>query len=138
MRTTDLALQSGMRVLVAEDDRIQALVLTSFLRLFGIEATLVSDGAQAVKAVQGGAFDLVLMDCLMPVADGVDATIAIRRWERAAARTSVPIIAVTAGAMREECERCVAAGMDGVLLKPFTAHQLRDTVARYLPCELRG
>ncbi|HEX6705854.1 MAG TPA: response regulator [Albitalea sp.] len=138
MALIELALPDRMRVLVAEDDCVQALVMTSFLQHFGIESTVVTDGAQAIRAVQDGDFDLVLMDCLMPVATGVDATLAVRRWEQLTDRLPVPIVAVTAGAMREDCDRCLAAGMDGVLLKPFTAQQLHDTIARHLPCEVRG
>jgi len=119
------------RVLVVEDDAVQALLLTLMLEHHGVEATLVTDGAQAVEAVKAGIYTLVLMDYLMPVADGIEATRLIRRWEHDHHRAPTPIIAVTASAMAQECAAYRAAGMDDVILKPFSACALADVLARH-------
>lgn len=119
------------RVLVVEDDPVQALLLTLMLRHHGADCTLVTDGAQAIEAVKAGRYRLVLMDYLMPVANGIDATRAIRRWEREAGRSPTPIVAVTASAMASECDAYRAAGMDDVILKPFSAQALAEVLARH-------
>jgi CheY-like chemotaxis protein len=124
---------AGVRVLVAEDDPVQALLLTLFLDRMGIVCVHVCDGLHAVEAVKRDQFAMVLMDFVMPRLNGVDATRAIRCWEETAGRPRLPIIAVTASAMREECESYVQAGMDEVLLKPFSAEELRRLVYRFLP-----
>lgn len=118
-------------VLVVEDDPVQALLLTLMLAHHGVDATLVTDGVQAVEAVKTGTFTLVLMDYRMPVADGIEATLHIRRWEHEQHRQPMSIIAVTASAMVQECKAYRAAGMDDVLLKPFSAHALADVLARH-------
>ena len=118
-------------VLVVEDDPVQALLLTLMLDHHGIDATLVTDGAQAIEAVQAGGYTLVLMDYLMPIANGIEATRLIRCWEREHHRAPTPIIAVTASAMAKECEAYRAAGMDDVILKPFSARALADVLARH-------
>jgi two-component system sensor histidine kinase/response regulator len=118
-------------LLVVEDDPVQALLLTLMLEHHGIEATLVTDGAQAVEAVKSGAFTLVLMDYRMPVADGIAATRQIRHWEHEQHRLPMPIVAVTASVMTQEREAYRAAGMDDVLLKPFSVHAVADMLARH-------
>lgn len=118
-------------VLVVEDDAVQALLLTLMLEHHGVEASLVTDGAQAVEAVKAGVYTLVLMDYLMPIANGIEATRLIRRWEREQHRTPTPIVAVTASAMATECEAYRAAGMDDVILKPFSASALADVLVRH-------
>ena len=126
-----------LRVLVVEDDPVQALVLLLFLERLGLAATHVTDGQQAIEAVKSGAFSLVLMDYLMPTANGIEATLAIRAWEATARRGHTPIVAVTASAMKDECEDYIDAGMDDVLVKPFSAQALRELVSRHLRVELR-
>lgn len=118
-------------VLVVEDDPVQALLLTLMLEHHGVEATLVTDGEQAVEAVKAGLYTLVLMDYRMPVANGIEATRLIRGWEREHHRVPTPIIAVTASAMAKECAAYRAAGMDDVILKPFSARALADVLARH-------
>lgn len=118
-------------VLVVEDDPVQALLLTLMLEPHGVEVTLVTDGAQAVEAVKAGVFSLVLMDYRMPVADGIEATRRIRRWEHEHHRAPTPIVAVTASAMVEECKAYRAAGMDDVVLKPISASALADVLAHH-------
>jgi len=121
------------RVLLVEDNRVNQLVAERMLKAFGIEATLVADGGQALAAVQQQPFDLVLMDCQMPVMDGYDATRAIRAWEATAPgprRTS--IVAMTAHAMQGDREKCLAAGMDDYLSKPIKREALGAALQRWL------
>jgi CheY-like chemotaxis protein len=122
----------AMRVLVVEDDPVQGMLLMLFLERFGVTASLVTDGEQAVSAVRSGAFTLVLMDCLLPVADGVEATLAIRRWERICGRAPIPIVAVTASCMKEQCQRYLDVGMDRVLRKPFSAREFGELMRHYM------
>jgi CheY-like chemotaxis protein len=123
-------------VLVVEDDPVQALLLTLMLEHHGVDATLVTGGVQAVEAVKSGAYTLVLMDYRMPDINGIEATLRIRRWEQAQQRLPMPIVAVTASVMSQECEAYRAAGMDDVLLKPFSAHAVADVLARHgLACQ---
>jgi signal transduction histidine kinase/CheY-like chemotaxis protein/PAS domain-containing protein len=115
-----------LRVLVAEDNAINASVLTTMLRLMGCRPTLVHDGEQAVRLYQTETFDVVLMDCHMPVLDGYEATRQIRKWEK---KTKVAkpmrIIAVTASAFADDRRRSLEAGMDDHLSKPIVMDTLR-------------
>ncbi|CAG1018598.1 CAI-1 autoinducer sensor kinase/phosphatase CqsS [Burkholderiaceae bacterium] len=131
-------LGQGVRVLVVEDDPVQALVLTLHLERLGVAAVHVGDGARALDAVRSQDFAMVLMDVVMPQTNGIEATRAIRAWEQANARRRMPIVAVTASAMRDECLAYVQAGMNEVLVKPFSARDLRDVVVRHLAVELRA
>jgi CheY-like chemotaxis protein len=125
--------QAAPHVLVVEDDPVQALLLTLMLGHLGVAPTLVTDGAQAIEAVKTHRYAMVLMDYLMPVTDGIEATRQIRHWEHDHGRTPTPIVAVTASAMHEERARYVEAGMNAVLLKPFSARDLAELVARFAP-----
>ena len=118
-------------VLVAEDDPVQALLITLMLEHLGVSCTLVTDGLQAVEAVREASYALVLMDYRMPGLDGVEATRRIRQWEAETGRAPVPIAAVTASAMNNECQRYTEAGMDDVVLKPFSAETLCALLARH-------
>ena len=94
---------------------------------------MVSNGQAAVEAASQGGWDIILMDCLMPELDGYDATRVIREQEAVRSTgQSVPIIAMTANAMAGDREKCLAAGMDDYLSKPFTQDQLRQTLRRWL------
>lgn len=121
------------RILVAEDNPVNQVVIKGLLDHFGAVVTLVDDGEQAVAQVMRVRFDLVFMDCNMPVLDGYEATRRIRHWERHhRARRPVPIIALTANALVGDREACLAAGMTDHLTKPITARRLEAMVARYL------
>ena len=127
---------SGARVLLVEDNPVNQAVALKTLKSFGIEAEVAGDGSQAVARVRQGAFDLVLMDCLMPVMDGYDATASIRSWERASShqgRSRVPIVAMTANALPGEREKCIEAGMDDYLPKPVKRDVLSLVLAKWLP-----
>jgi signal transduction histidine kinase/CheY-like chemotaxis protein len=109
----------AIKVLAAEDNATNQLILQAMLAPLGIELTLVGDGAAAVEAFGVGRFDLILMDVQMPRMDGLAATAEIRRLERAANRPATPIIALTANVMRHQIEQYRAAGMDGHVATPI-------------------
>lgn len=160
----------GVRILLVDDNEIGREVASAMLAQFGYSCDAAHDGAAAVSAAARIPYDLILMDCQMPVMDGFDATRAIRRneavasvggsavvpaangqhavptspasEERAGLRQSrrsprVPIVALTANAIKGDRERCLDAGMDDYLTKPLQAAQLVAAIARYIP-EARG
>jgi PAS domain S-box-containing protein len=120
-----------LRVLVAEDQPINQLVLQRQLESFGLEVEVVENGARAVEAVSEGAFDLVLMDCRMPELDGYEAVRRIRAAEYPGRR--VPIVAITANAIREQIDACFEAGMDDFLTKPYRQEDLSRLLRAWLP-----
>jgi CheY-like chemotaxis protein/HPt (histidine-containing phosphotransfer) domain-containing protein len=118
-------------VLVVEDNRVNQLVVQSMLERLGCCARVVSDGALALEALRHARFDAILMDCQMPVMDGYTLTGRIRAREAGGAR--IPIIALTANALEGDRARCLAAGMDDYLSKPFRLSELAAVLARWLP-----
>jgi signal transduction histidine kinase/CheY-like chemotaxis protein len=121
----------GIKVLVVEDNDVNQLVARRLLERFGCRVHVVRDGRAGVAAVQREAFDLVLMDCQMPVMDGYEATAAIRALGPAYA--GLPIVALTASATTGERERCLACGMNGYLAKPLLPDVLKRTLADLIP-----
>jgi CheY-like chemotaxis protein len=119
----------GGRILLAEDNDINALLATTLLEAVGFEVTRVEDGAKAVQATRDWAFDLILMDVQMPVLDGLQASRMIRDLPGRAG--ALPIVALTANAMRADRDACLAAGMDDFLSKPFVAEAFLELVIRY-------
>ena len=117
------------RILVAEDNPTNRLVALAQLQKLGYKADAVVNGAEAVEAVKDGDYDLVLMDAQMPVMDGLDATRNIRRSSKGA----IPIIAMTAGAMPADRDRCLAHGMSDYLAKPVDLGLLEEVLERWLP-----
>jgi PAS domain S-box-containing protein len=117
------------RILVADDNAINRTVALAQLRKLGHRATSVTNGVEAVEAVEHGDYDLVLMDCAMPVLDGFEAT----RRIRDSTHPGIPIIAVTASAMAGDRDRCLSEGMSDYLAKPVDLGQLADVLARWLP-----
>jgi len=118
------------RILVAEDNPTNRMVALAQLRKLGYEASAVADGAEAIEAVEHGVYDLVLMDCQMPVMDGFEATRCIRK---SSAHPSIPIIAVTADAMSGDQDRCLSEGMNDYLAKPVDMVGLAEVLAKWLP-----
>ena len=117
----DLArLGDGRHVLLAEDNLVNQRVAVLMLERRGFLVTVACNGLAAVEAVRRQLFDVILMDVQMPEMDGFEALSAIRAFEQASARRT-PVVAVTAHAMAEDRERCLAAGMDGYLAKPLGA-----------------
>ena len=117
-------------ILVAEDNAVNQRVAVRMLEKAGHRVDLVENGREAVEALGRKPYDLVLMDCLMPQMDGFEATRAIRAAEVGTDR-HVPIVALTANAMQQDRERCLAAGMDDYLAKPFTKQALTTVVERW-------
>jgi signal transduction histidine kinase/CheY-like chemotaxis protein len=120
------------RILLVEDNPVNQLVAKGMLGKLGCEVIVSSNGAEALQQLEQDHFDLVLMDCNMPVMNGYDATRRIResgRW------SDLPIIALTANAMPEERENCKAAGMSDYLAKPFRREELMALLDQWIPVE---
>jgi len=118
-------------VLLVEDNRVNRMIATSLLQKMGVSAAVAENGKEAVEAVESEAWDLILMDCQMPVMDGYDATRAIREMEEERGG-HVPIVALTASARESDKRRCLESGMDAFLSKPLTIDELRTAVVEWL------
>lgn len=117
------------RVLLVEDNPVNQLVAKGMLGKLGCEVVVAAHGVEALDQLEVQAFDLVLMDCNMPVMDGYEASRQIRqsgRWP------NLPIVALTANAMSEERERCRAAGMSDYLAKPFRREELAALLDQWI------
>jgi two-component system, sensor histidine kinase and response regulator len=127
----------GHRFLLVEDNAVNQRVAQRMLQKLAADVTIANNGAEALERIAESNFDAVLMDCQMPVMDGFTATRRIRDAERQNGRGKrLPIIALTANVMSEDRERCIAAGMDAHLGKPFEPAQLIDCLSRYLKADL--
>ncbi|HTQ79327.1 MAG TPA: ATP-binding protein, partial [Thermoanaerobaculia bacterium] len=118
------------RILVAEDNPVNQLVVTQHLASWEYDVVAVNNGREALEAFGREPFDLILMDCQMPELDGYEATRRIRAGEGAGRQ--VPIVALTAHAMREELDRCLAVGMNDYITKPFRKETLEQKLERWL------
>jgi signal transduction histidine kinase/DNA-binding response OmpR family regulator len=118
-------------VLVAEDNLVNQRVAMRMLEKLGCRVDLASNGQEAIERLTQHDYDLVFMDCQMPVMDGYEATAAIRASSHEV--STVPIVAMTAYALPSDRDRCLAAGMTDYVSKPIEASQLRDVLARHLP-----
>jgi CheY-like chemotaxis protein len=117
-------------VLVAEDDSVNRLVIRMIMQAQGHKVTLVENGQEAIDAVLAAPYDLVLMDVMMPGTDGVTATRRIR--ESPAPASGIPIIALTANAMKGDRDTYLAAGMNGYVSKPIDKKLLFSTIGQVL------
>ena len=122
--------EGDRRILLAEDNPVNQKVARMVLEKLGLEVTVVGNGREAVTAWKAGGFDLILMDCQMPELDGYEATREIRRQE--VGRKAIPIVALTAHAMKGDDEKCRAAGMDDYLTKPLDRIKLVACLERQL------
>ncbi len=120
------------RILVAEDHPVNQRITTRFLDKLGVQWQLVENGEEALRAVATTEFDLVLMDVQMPVMDGLEATLAIRKWETLRG-THVPIIALTANVLEEHRKEAQQAGFDDYLAKPIKLEELRAHILKWIP-----
>ncbi|MDY6904259.1 MAG: response regulator [Thermodesulfobacteriota bacterium] len=120
----------GSRVLVVDDNPVNRKVLVTMLGKLNLACDMVENGKQAVAAIREKHYDLIFMDCLMPIMDGYQATRRIRDGDATSA--SPPIVAITADAYAETRDRCLQAGMDGYVTKPFNMKTIAETVAQYL------
>ena len=119
------------RILIAEDNPANQLVALYLLKSIGYESEVVATGEGAIHSLSGGDFDLVLMDCQMPVMDGFAATRAIREAEKTLGG-HIPIVAMTAYALRGDREKCIEAGMDDYISKPVSLQVLEDIIGALL------
>jgi CheY-like chemotaxis protein/HPt (histidine-containing phosphotransfer) domain-containing protein len=119
-------------ILLVEDNLINQQVALGILQMLGYGVTVVNNGREALEAHAQGAFDLALMDCDMPEMDGFEATRQIRARERASSAARLPIVALTANAMAQDREACLAAGMDDHLSKPFSTVTLQAMLNRWM------
>jgi len=131
--TASMQDDSRPQVLIVDDNAINQQVTNAMVEELGYGTQVAEDGAEALQAMESCNFDLVLMDCHMPVLNGYDATREIRRREGESAKTNrTPVIAVTADLMQSNRHRCLGAGMDDYVTKPFTEQQLRAVLNRWL------
>jgi len=119
------------RVLLVEDNPVNQAVSKAMLEYFGCRVDVAANGQEALKVLAGRPYDLILMDCQMPVMDGYEATRIIRRRE-AASQARTPIVALTAHAMEGDREACLEAGMDDYLSKPYKAEEINALLAKWL------
>jgi PAS domain S-box-containing protein len=124
--------KAGVRILLAEDNMINQKLALHLLDKFGYQADTAVTGKQAVEALEKYPYDLVLMDVQMPEMDGLEAAGVIRDTASAVLDHAVPIIALTAHAMKKDRDRCLDAGMDDILTKPIDPQQLLETLKQYL------
>lgn len=117
-------------VLVAEDNLVNQEVAKAMLAKLGMTATIANDGKEAVDLINKNQYDIILMDCQMPVMDGLEATSVIR-----AQFSSIPIIALTANATEDDRTLCINAGMNDFLSKPYSIEQLQQKITAWLPQE---
>ncbi len=125
-----------MKILVAEDNLINQKVIRSILERSAYKFEIVSNGRQVLDKLGSENFDLILMDCQMPLVDGLQATIEIREFEAQLKKHRCPIVAITSFANDGARERCLELGMDDFLAKPFKSEELLqkiDTWAKILP-----
>jgi CheY-like chemotaxis protein len=120
-------------VLVAEDNATNQIVAQGTLEYLGCSVDLAENGREAVARVAEKHYDLIFMDCQMPVMDGYESTENIRKAEHQAGDERTPIIALTAYAMKGDRERCLAVGMDDYMTKPFNQQQLVNILSAWLP-----
>ncbi len=117
------------QILLAEDNPVNQRVATAMLENLGFRVDVAADGAEAVRAAVATSYQAILMDGQMPVLDGYQATMEIRRLQAGSRHT--PIIAVTGSTMKSDQQRCLAAGMDDYLAKPLNLHALRDVLTHW-------
>ena len=126
------AAEPSLSILLVEDNQVNQLVATSLLKKLGHRADPAENGLKALQALENNHYDLVLMDCQMPVMDGYEATQRIRQnpeWQQ------LPIIAVTANVMQGDREDCLASGMNDYITKPYKREELRAVIERWRPSD---
>ena len=123
-----ITVPSNFRILVAEDNNISTKVIRGMLSKLNLHPDTASNGAEALQAMKTQRYDLVLMDCEMPVLDGFSATEQLRAWEVSHQRVRTPVVALTAHILAEHKERARQSGMDGHMAKPVELSQLRELV----------
>jgi CheY-like chemotaxis protein len=128
----DDAKRRKVRILVAEDNAINQKVALKLLDRLGYRADAVANGQEAVTATASIPYDLIFMDCQMPEMDGYEATAIIRSKTSETLNSEIPIVALTANAMEGDRDRCIAAGMNDYLSKPFNPEALVEILNKWL------
>jgi CheY-like chemotaxis protein len=126
------SLTEPVRILLVEDNLINQYVSKKILEKTGVMVDIVSDGVEAIRALEQNTYKLVFMDVHMPEMDGIEATRLIRSLTSTALNTSIPIIAMTASAMNSDREECLNAGMNDFVSKPFTIDAIIDVIERWV------
>jgi PAS domain S-box-containing protein len=129
---------AGVRVLLAEDNLSSQQVALGILAKLGLQADTADNGAEALEALAAASYDLVLMDCQMPVMDGYEATRRIRDPESPIGNPHIPIIAMTANALQGDREKCLEAGMNDYVSKPVSPYALAEALGKWLPRRAGG
>lgn len=120
-----------VKILVAEDNPINQKVIRIILERHGLSYEIALDGEEAVRKYRDGDFQLILMDCQMPNLDGLSASRQIRDFEASNLKKRCPIVAMTANTMKGDRERCISAGMDDFLAKPFKSQDLVGVINQW-------
>ena len=120
------------RILLVEDNSVNQLVTLGMLKALGTRADIAGNGQEALDAIAREPYDLVLMDCQMPVLDGYEATRILRAREKESGGGRLTVVALTANALPGDSDRCLNVGMDDYLSKPFTIQRLHDTLAKWI------
>ena len=130
---------SGLSVLVVEDNAVNQMVIWALLKKLDINVRMSSGGEDAldILAQHHDEIDMVLMDCEMPELDGYETTRRLREWESGVGGDRIPVIALTAHALADHRERCLASGMDDHLGKPVTIKKLTDKLEQWAPKKVR-
>ena len=125
--------QFNARVLVVEDNAVNQKVAQGLLKKFCIQVDIAANGQEALNTLENLPFDLVLMDCQMPVMDGYEATQKIRLPESKVLNQRIPIVAMTATSMQGDRDKCLSVGMDDFISKPVNPSKLQEVLKRWLP-----
>ena len=132
MIQTDISSPCKHLILVVDDNAGNQYVAKAVLKRFGYDSHVVANGEEALQAYSRNAYDLILMDCRMPLMDGYEATTAIRELESDSGKRT-PIVGVTAFALDGDREKCLAAGMDDYVTKPLSLEIFREVLSHWLP-----
>lgn len=122
--------KSGIKILVAEDDKLNQQIISLILKKNGIDFVIVENGKQVIEMLQKEHFDMILMDVQMPDMDGLEATKIIRKSSSGLFDPQIPIVAVTAFALKEDAQRCYESGMDEYISKPIKAERLLEVIRK--------
>lgn len=133
VQSSDCGHLKALKILVAEDNMVNQMVILRMLQKLGCQADFATDGRAAVSRVEANSYDIVLMDVHMPAVDGLEATRRIRKMP--SAQSCVPVVALTAAATTEDRTACLAAGMNDYLSKPIAFEELRRTLQLWGQCQ---